>query len=195
MIFEESGLLFTFSDAWDVRAFDDHRYYRWLSGRGLRGVDFIGLHQGKLVLIEVKNFRRREGMSTTDAFQAVREDPASFAMKLVGKVNGSLEIVQAVNDAHRRRWWFPLFLRLPDPWKQRFPQRYFWYVTSELALDPANCTFVLWLDADSDTSGAEETIMHLLHQNLTEKIRHIILAGRNRTSSISEVGAKEIWKD
>lgn len=195
MIFEESGLLFTFSDAWNVWAFDDHRYYRWLSGRGLRGVDFIGLYQGKLVLMEVKNYRRREGMSKTDAFQAVRKDPASFSMKLMGKVKDSLRIVQAVNNAHRRRWWFPLFLRLPDTWKRRFPQTYFWHVASQLALDPANCTFVLWLDADSDTTDAEKTIINILNKNLTEEISHITLAGRNRTSSISEVSAKEIWKD
>ena len=195
MIFEESSLLFTFSDAWNVRPFDDHRYYRWVSGLGFRGVDFIGLYQGKLVLMEVKNYRRREGMSEADAFQAVREAPETFALKMVGKVEDSLRIVQAVNGSYRRRWWFPLFLRLPDTLKRWYPHSYFWHVASELANNPADCIFVLWLDADSDTTKVKGKIMETLTRKLADKMLQITLGSQEDNPFGPDVSVQEIWKD
>ena len=36
---------------------DEHRFYSYVSGRGFKGVDFIGLsYEGKLLLLEVKNY-------------------------------------------------------------------------------------------------------------------------------------------
>jgi len=192
---EESSLLFTFSDAWNIRSFDDHRYYRWLSGLGFRGVDFVGIYQNKLVLIEVKNYRRREGMSRADAFQAVRNAPAAFALKMVEKVEDSLRIVRAVNSSYQRRWWFPLFLRLPDGLKRWYPQSYFWHTASKLAANPANCVFVLWLDADSDTIKVEKEIIETLMNNLTDKTHQITLAGQKNNPFATDVRVQDIWED
>ena len=41
--FTESGLCFTFSKRWKVLKYDEHRFYRYLSGSGFKGVDFIGM--------------------------------------------------------------------------------------------------------------------------------------------------------
>lgn len=195
MVFEESGLLFTFSDAWNVRPFDDHRYYRWLSGRGFRGVDFVGIYRGKLVLMEVKNYRRREGMPNADAFRAIREDPETFALKMVEKVEDSFEIILAVNGAYRRRWWFPLFIRLPERWKRRYPQSYFWYLVWELAQDPANCVFVLWLDADSDTREVEAKITETLRGNLTDYTGRVEMARQEHHPFGADINVSAIWED
>lgn len=195
MVFEESGLLFNFSDAWNVRPFDHHRYYRWLSGRGFSGVDFVGIYRGRLVLMEVKNYQRREGMPNTDAFQVVREDPEAFALRMVEKVEDSFQIILAVNGAHRRRWWFPLFVRLPEKWKQRYPQSYFWYVVWELAQEPQNCVFVLWLDADSETEQVESIILETLKINLTNYTSQVEIASRRNQPFDSDIKVSTVWKD
>jgi len=61
MQLKESALLFDFEETdWIVKKYDDHRYYKSLSGAGLKGVDFIGIfQQEKVVFIEVKNFRAK----------------------------------------------------------------------------------------------------------------------------------------
>lgn len=195
MVFEESGLIFTFSEAWNVHPFDDHKYYRWLSGLGFRGVDFIGVYQEKLVLMEVKNYRRREGMSDYDAFQKVREAPLEFAQKMVKKVKDSLEVVSAVNGSYRRKWWFPWYLRLPASWKRRSPKSYFWHIVSELADDPDSCIFVLWLDADSETKNVEEEIQKTLSLNLNGIVGTVIMAGQKEHPFGMDIGVRTIWKD
>ncbi|NNE29048.1 MAG: hypothetical protein HKN16_05405, partial [Saprospiraceae bacterium] len=58
MIFSESGLQFQFSNDWTVIKYDDHKFFRYLSGEGLKGVDFLGFtSEGGLFLMEVKNYR------------------------------------------------------------------------------------------------------------------------------------------
>ena len=195
MVFEESGLLFTFSDAWNVRPFDDHRYYRWFSGRGFRGVDFVGVYRDQLVLMEVKNYRRREGMPQADAFQPVREAPGAFALKMAKKVEDTFEVMLAANGAHRRRWWFPFFMRLPERWKRRYPQRYFWYIASELAQDPANCVFVLWLDADSETEQVESVIVENLKTNLIDYTSRVQIARLGNHPFDGDMDVSVVWKD
>lgn len=195
MVFEESGLLFNFSDAWNVRPFDHHRYYRWLSGLGFRGVDFVGIYQEKLVLMEIKNYQRREGMPKTDAFQIVREDPEAFALKMAAKVEDSFEIILAVNGVFRRRWWFPFFVRLPLRFKRRYPQSYFWYAVSQLAEDPADCIFVLWLDADSETGGVENEIKETLAINLAGLTSEVIVTGRKTYPFRTDLSFSSVWKD
>jgi len=56
MIFKESDLTFNFSQKeWEIIRYDTHRYYKILSGAGLKGVDFLGIYQkNKVVFFEVK---------------------------------------------------------------------------------------------------------------------------------------------
>ena len=51
--FSESGLSFQFPEGWTTIKYDEHRFYTYLSGEGLKGVDFIAIHGENLVLIEV----------------------------------------------------------------------------------------------------------------------------------------------
>ena len=65
--FIESGLTFSFSKRWKVLKYDKHRFYRYLSGSGFKGVDFIGvLDEKQLVLIEVKNYKDRFELDESD---------------------------------------------------------------------------------------------------------------------------------
>ena len=41
--FIESDLQFYFPDHWAVREYDNHRFYKNLSGLGLKGLDFLVL--------------------------------------------------------------------------------------------------------------------------------------------------------
>lgn len=180
MRFEESGLFFAFSDAWEVRPFDDHEYYRWVSGLGVRGVDFVGIYQDKLVLLEVKNYRRRAGMGASDAFQAVRDNPEAFAEKMSEKVSGSIRCMRAVNSSYQRRWWFSWFERLPDRWKRRSPRSYFWYTVAEMTHDTSNCIFILWLEADTNTQATEQKLQQRLREILKEKVKQVVITGPGR---------------
>lgn len=59
--FRESGLDFTFGDAWEmVEQWDAHAAYHGGLRRfeGTRAVDFVGVMHGEVYLIEVKSFRQ-----------------------------------------------------------------------------------------------------------------------------------------
>lgn len=56
MRFEESRLILDFDPTWSVLAFDKTPYFQDLAGQGLRGVDFLGVRENGLWLIEVKNY-------------------------------------------------------------------------------------------------------------------------------------------
>lgn len=61
MRFEEGTLAFTFDSEWDesVVKFDEHRVYKKMADSlsGTKGVDFLGILNSEIYLIEVKDFR------------------------------------------------------------------------------------------------------------------------------------------
>ncbi len=179
MIFKESDLYFDFSAAWQVHPFDDHRYYQGLSGLGFRGVDFIGLYRDQLILIEVKNYRKRKGMPEGDALQVIREESLSFIAKMEAKVRDSLHIVDLIDRYYQRRWLSRSLQSLPPKIRRRLqPRRHFWYQVIERAQEAKSCLFVLWLEADSDTRFVKEEIIPSLTHVLKDAVREVWLAGR-----------------
>ena len=180
MTFKESDLQFRFSKEWNVRPFDDHRFYRWSSGLGYRGVDFVGIFQEELFLIEVKNYRRRKGMPDEDALQAIRQEPEAFISKMVEKVEDSLKLIRAVNDYYRRRFWYKWFSRQPEFLQRLFLNRYFWHRTYELGQDPNSCRFVLWLDSDQPAPVLSKEIEKALMGRMQKEVCRVeIISRRN----------------
>lgn len=57
--FSESRLEFHFAEDWQVIKYDDEAAYRKMTGLmpGMKGIDFLALHDDMLYFIEVKNFR------------------------------------------------------------------------------------------------------------------------------------------
>jgi len=104
MIFRESGLVFEFDPGrWIVKAFDDHPYYRALSGHGFKGVDFIGLLNGQeLVCVEVKNYRR----TFPDHPSLLQEFLLQEQAGVLRKMEDTLRILDLIHQYYRRKWGF-----------------------------------------------------------------------------------------
>lgn len=104
--FIESDLPFTFPPDHLVRAFDEHRFYKALSGKGLKAVDFAVLPpEGPLQLIEVKNYHPRhdnEGIP----YPVVHPSVDELVNQLLEKYHDSQRILLVVNKYYNRKWYF-----------------------------------------------------------------------------------------
>ncbi|MEM1123114.1 MAG: hypothetical protein AAGJ18_21910 [Bacteroidota bacterium] len=161
MIFQESGLLFTFSEkTWDVLQYDTHKYYKILSGVGLKGVDFLGIYQKRQVVFwEVKHFR--SPISKDHKFELSPD----FEGQIVGKLVDSIRAIRVIHQYLERKWWyrayqkfkgyFPSFLIKNQDW-------YFWYRLHQLISSKEQMQFVLWLEI----GGAHKDLAVLKHDCL-----------------------------
>jgi len=155
MLLYESDLVFDFEEtAWVVKKYDEHPYYKRLSGRGLKGVDFIGIFQEQqVVFIEVKHFRSRH--PTLQEEFAVLATTKQFIGKMADKMEDTFKVLQAVAAYLRKKWWYRLFLT----WEAYLPlcllkqqDWFFWHQVHELAQDRSTITFVLWLEIEEGIS-------------------------------------------
>ena len=144
--FTESDLLFTFPADWKVRKFDETAAYQSLSGRGLKGVDFIAISpDDKLWLIEVKNYRPRKKGGRE--YRANRKPPDLLARQIARKWADSQRLIGIVHAHLRRSWW-----RRARLWYQvnvgRNPASnyLFWHLTHRLASSGSAPELVLWME-------------------------------------------------
>lgn len=110
-VYEESGLTFRFdADAWVVRRYDAHPFYRVLSGRGYRGVDFLLLHrrEPRAVWLEVKHYVRADGGGPGDTLRELLADPSGLARHLAEKQADTLRGLRQIDHHYRTRWWWRL---------------------------------------------------------------------------------------
>ena len=148
MIYQESGLEFRFDDSWQVKAYDKHRFYQGLSGEGLSGVDFVGLHDGQLYFFEVKNYRRRQDWQTNNPFDQVVAAPDLLAAAIAKKVADTLTGIDAIGQYYHRkplfRWLEPWLLnRILPTWEWAF-----WARVYALAGEPHQLNTVFWLETE-----------------------------------------------
>jgi len=109
--FNESGLTFQFNEDWVINKYDEHRYFRRLSGAGLKGVDFLGIYKKeKLVLIEVKNYRIQYKAKPPTAIYHVIENPEVLAEKVQKKASDTLKAIRVVNKLYQRNWFYRLWM-------------------------------------------------------------------------------------
>lgn len=162
----ESALLFDFEDTdWIVKKYDDHQYYKPLSGAGLKGVDFIGIfQQEKVVFIEVKNFRAKH--PTRKEPFSVLADTNQFITKIADKFEDTFIATITIKAYLKKKWWYRLFLKfqrhLPP---SLFINRdwYFWHVAHQLASDKEKLELVLWLEIEERISikGKKDLGQHI----------------------------------
>ena len=110
-VYVESDLRLCFGPAWLPLRFDAHPHYRQLAGRGVRGVDFVLLHrcEPRVVLVEVKNYRRRFRGQTPAPLLRHVGDVAGFAERLHRKRTDTVAVLRLVDAWYRRKWWWPLW--------------------------------------------------------------------------------------
>lgn len=126
--FEESGLTFHFEKDWIVIKYDEHRFYRYLSGRGLKGVDFIHvINFEKLVLTEVKNFNDRFEKDNINPTETFLNNLDRFFNAFVSKFNHTLKAIRIVHSYYKRKWWFRnLAMPLTKIFHPRFWTKFEW---------------------------------------------------------------------
>lgn len=164
MTFEESGLQFSFTSNWVVKKYDEHQYFRALSGNGLKGVDFIAIRDHReLVFIEVKNYRTRYNPDMDVSFDVLVKPAPELAYELKRKLEDTLLTMDAVLQYYHRSWWFRTFRN----WWMRWPflqhNRAFWTVANTLV--EHHLHYVVWLALDmDDPENYEEQLRRELKQ-------------------------------
>lgn len=112
-IFIERDVEVVFDDEWLVIKLDEHKYYKRVSGYGLRGVDFMALHVDfGVVFVEMKNYT--EGKSSI---------PFHLEGTMRSKRDDSVRLVRIVCAYFERQWYFRMLKVLglsvlfPEDWK------------------------------------------------------------------------------
>ncbi len=98
--FTESNLKFTFPNAWEVIKYDEHRYYRALSGSDFSGVDFAGIYDGKAYFIEVKNYTQYQKDEPLDLNE--------ITQNFLEKITDTQRLLSLINRYHERKWLYRL---------------------------------------------------------------------------------------
>ena len=165
-IFVESNLSFSFDNQWIVKKFDDHSFYQQLAGKGLKGVDFIGIYQQKtVVLMEVKNYIDRYLKDTKNPSEDFLNNQAYHLQKIAQKFVDSLRLIEVVHQSYRRKIWFRFFektlFKIVKP--DRFLHREFgfWRHCWQLIQD-GNLRLIFWIEIDR----SNQVILEILDKNL-----------------------------
>ena len=94
----EREVALLFDEDWTVVKFDEHRYYKSVSGHGIRGVDFMAVHKDwGVVLIEMKNYPKGK--------ESIPDD-LNDVMNV--KKEGSVRLISIINAYYNRQWYFRL---------------------------------------------------------------------------------------
>lgn len=93
-----------FPSSWYGIKLDEHRYYKRISGHGIKCVDYLIIDPDwGLYLIELKDYPKGVKVPL----------PKQHHTTLLAKREGSIKLIKAVNKAFRRQWYFRMvFLKL-----------------------------------------------------------------------------------
>lgn len=174
-IFSESELHFKFPESWIVYKYDNHRFYRYLSGSGLKGVDFIAIHQDQLFLIEVKNYAIRFIHKDYDPMDALLADPSAYIDKYFRKFDDTLRLIDVIDRYYKRKWWYR---KLFQPFKSYFSETRiiknetgFWSKAIEIMQKKQGVNLVLWLELPPGYPPLESEKLNVyFKQNIQLKI-------------------------
>lgn len=114
-IFTESDQTVSFPSDWWVIKLDEHRYYRRLSGQGLKAVDFLALHDDfGLMLIELKNYHGRPV-------------PADLGLTMEEKSADTARLIHIVNRYLQRKLYYRIFFSWLKWYRICDREWIFWY--------------------------------------------------------------------
>jgi len=142
--FSEGGYQISFDDRWDVFKYDEHKYYKIVSGRSFSGVDIAGIYnETDVYFIELKNFYQHTN-------NGVIADYDNFLLEIREKYLDTLDLIQIIHKYHTRQWMYRRFY----PIVERFPKLYrnwwLWTRMYQLCLDKQNVHFVLLIESTMD---------------------------------------------
>ncbi len=177
MYFIESDMYFRFGPEWVVRQYDTHRYFKGWSGKGLKGVDFIGiLHQKTLVFFEIKNFNLRPSGRGGHTLELVRQNPNLLAETFIRKITDTFTAIDAVGKYWQRHWWRRMAGGLVRYLSARKYDAAFWQKVTELAAKPSECVAVLWLESQAFDYNYRKQLSSTLAEALSLHCKEVIVA-------------------
>lgn len=132
--FTEREVEVLFDNEWTVIKLDEHRYYRRLSGQGIRGVDFMSVHPiFGLVLIELKNY--------TDGADSI---PEGLHKVMEAKQHDTLRLIRIINAYYQRQLYFRLLKMLN--WDYLYPKEWKIWMQAKAHLERGNYFFLGIID-------------------------------------------------
>lgn len=160
--FRESGLTFRFDQKWNVIKYDEHKYYRSLSGSSFSGVDFAGIYQcDQTVFLEVKNYMQYDGR--------IRDTSDNILKKYGEKITNTLHLINLIHRYHRRNFiynWF-ISLVLKQPWLHR--TWFFWTKMHEMIQHKNQFRFVFLILTPPQKIAMFDNILIQLKSKYPEK--------------------------
>jgi hypothetical protein len=152
----------------------------------LKGVDFIALSpDGKLWLIEVKNYRPRISDRNGQEYRANRKSPSLLAYDIAAKFKDSKRLIRIVDTYLRRHWWrrFQLWwyawLRKPDV----NSNYWFWSEARRRCKDENKAVFVLWMEIPERKTDYDDEVEALLLERMPAGEQVIVTEG-NRDNGL-----------
>lgn len=133
-IFVEREVKAIFDEEWKVIKLDNHRYYKRISGLGVKGVDFIAVHQTfGLALIEMKNYKGGE-----------KTIPYDLDDKMIKKKKGTIKLINTIHKYYQRQIYFRIltFIGL----KFLYPIEWHIWLDAKKHLDRSNIFFLGIID-------------------------------------------------
>lgn len=176
----ESDLIFSFSEKdWEVIKYDTHRYYKILSGVGLKGIDFLGVfNKRKVVFFEVKNYRNQH-LSKKNGY-LVLENPTNFVQQVAQKLKDTLKAVEVIIQYLERKGWYRFYLRFHTwipPFIVQKKDWYFWHRLYQLMQEKEGMEFVLWLEIEDEIPLVKRgELLEELKKSLSGILRKIAIA-------------------
>ena len=165
-IFKESGLVFEFSERWNVLKYDEHRFYSYLSGSGFKGVDFIGiLDQKQIVLIEVKNYNDRFPADLYKPMDGLLANPGIYAEHYSRKFKDTFQLIDIVRQYYDRKWWHRwfrpfLFKILPKRGLLLTDWGFWTMVIQNIQENPLKINLALWLELPEEISAKQKAAFY-----------------------------------
>ncbi len=180
---QESGLDFQFDARWRVEKYDETDYYQALSGRGFSAVDFVGLWCDEVVFIEVKNYRNRPADQLERTREKIEGETPPLVQIFDEKVWETLEGIELIGKALRRRWWYRQYYKLLSypALKARLlrSKRLFWmYVDEKIQTDTSAVRLVLWMELPDALATERANVATALKRQLEADFQQIEMASQ-----------------
>lgn len=193
--YKESDLNISFDPSWRVKKFDASRYFKLLSGLGLKGVDFIALDKsGQLFLIEVKNYKKRlKSPVDPDISDLIGKSP-NLKNHFVQKVEDSCQLLEVIYKYLNRKWFYRLMFKyrhtIPKAWIEN-SEWTFWFDANHLLANPNNLNCVLLLELERAYPTFKREELSDLPKNLLGDFKKVL---EERFKSIEILNLSQ-WHD
>lgn len=112
--YEESGYQIIFDEDWQVIQLDESWFYKTVSGKGYKSMDFLAYHKDwGIALIELKNYTRYKAKPTKNEIEDIVLLKAEDSLHLIEIISKFYSRKKTFRLATRYRW---IFKFLPSEW-------------------------------------------------------------------------------